>query len=108
MESLTVGHAALLTHAQHVEAIADEVAVAADAGRLVRVGSAAYGQLCVLVPTMLNAVQDVLVDGLETAADALRDTSVRLRTTAAGYDRADADTVSSLRGAGPSDIGRPG
>ena len=84
-------------HAGHVEAVADEVAAAAGAGRVVRAGSGAYGQLCVMVPAMLGVLQDILVDGLDECASSLRDTGARLRTTASEYDASDQFSASLLR-----------
>jgi hypothetical protein len=96
-----VRHAELVTHAGHVEGIGDRVATAARAGAAVRAGNAAYGKLCVMVPVMLNALQDILSDGINSAADSLHDTGVRLRTTATEYETTDqrrADTFKGIRG----------
>lgn len=79
----------LTTHAAHVEAIGAQVTTAAEAGAAVRPGPDAYGKLCVLVPVMLGALQDVVVDGISSAADALDDTGARLRTTAESYEATD-------------------
>ena len=76
-------------HAGRVESIGADVSAAARAVGAVRAGGDAYGRLCVLVPIALNAVQDVLVDGISVAAGSLRDTSRLLRTTAQEYDAAD-------------------
>jgi hypothetical protein len=69
----------------------------------VRAGNAAYGKLCVVVPVMLNALQDILVGGITAAAESLHDTGARLRTTtAAEYestDRRRADSLKGIRGA---------
>ncbi|XVV09994.1 type VII secretion target [Actinoplanes sp. CA-131856] len=80
----------LVTHAGHVEAVADGVATAAGAGRAVRADNGAYGQLCVMVPAMLNVLHDILVDGLDECAESLRDTGTKLRVTAGEYDASDA------------------
>lgn len=88
----------LVSHAGRVEAVGDRVAVAAQAGAVVRAGGDAYGKLCVMVPVMLGALQDVLVDGITTAADSLQDTGSRLRATAADYDGSDRRGVTALRG----------
>ncbi|WP_245923903.1 type VII secretion target [Paractinoplanes atraurantiacus] len=68
-DRMSVRATELVTHAGHVEAVADGVATAAGAGRAVRAGNDAYGQLCVMVPAMLNALQDILVDGLDECAE---------------------------------------
>jgi hypothetical protein len=88
-DQVAVRHAELLTHAGHVDGIADQVTTAAQAGSAVRAGNDAYGKLCTMVPVMLNALQDVLVDGINSASGSLRDTGSRLRTTAAEYESTD-------------------
>ena len=87
----------LIAHAGQVETVADRVATAAQAGVAARAGGDAYGKLCVMVPVMLNALGDVLVDGIDTAAESLRDTGTRLRATAADYDAADQRRAAVLR-----------
>jgi hypothetical protein len=91
----------LITHGRAVEAIADRVSTAASAGAAVRAGGEAYGQLCVMVPVMLNALQEVLVDGIRSAAASLHDIGARLAMTAAEYDTTDrrrADVFTAIRG----------
>ena len=88
----------LVVHAGHVEAIAAQVTTAAEAGAAVRPGPDAYGKLCVMVPVMLGALQDVVVDGMRAAADALDDTGARLRTTAESYRATDESRRRSLLG----------
>jgi hypothetical protein len=88
-----VRHTELVTHAATVEAIGDRVSTAKQAGDAVRAAADAYGQLCVMVPVMLGALQDVLVDGIARAADSLHDTGSRLRTTAGDYDDIDQRTA---------------
>jgi hypothetical protein len=100
-DQVGVRSAGLITHAGSVEAIADRVATAAAAGAAVRAGSDAYGKLCVMVPVMLNALQDVLVDAIRSAAASLHDTGARLQATAADYDTADrrrAGVFAAIRG----------
>jgi hypothetical protein len=85
-ELVGVRSAELFTHAGGVEAIAGRVSAAASAAAAVRAGRDAYGQLCVMVPVMLDTLQDALADGIRSAAESLHDTGARLRTTAAEYD----------------------
>lgn len=96
-DQVRVRHTELITHAGHVEAIAGRVATAAGAGRAVRAGDGAYGQLCALVPAMLNGLHDILLDGLDECAGSLRDTGGRLRTTAAEYEASDTTAAGTLR-----------
>ena len=88
----------LVALAGRVEDVGDRVTTAAQAGAAARAGGDAYGKLCVLVPVMLNALQDVLVDGITAAAGSLHDTGARLRATAADYDAADRRGAAALRG----------
>jgi len=97
---VVVRHPDLLTHATTVSAIGDEVVTAAQAGRVVRPSSEAYGKLCVMVPAMLAGLQDALVGGVASAADSLHETATRLRVTAESYAAADqqsADAFDSIR-----------
>jgi hypothetical protein len=84
-----VRHAELITHAGQIEEVGGKVATAAAAGSAVRAGGDAYGKLCAMVPVVLNALQDVLIDGINAAAESLRDTGGRLRATATDYEAID-------------------
>jgi hypothetical protein len=99
-DQVAVRHAELVTHAGHVEDIAGRVSTAASAGSAVRAGNEAYGKLCVMVPVMLNVLQDVLVDGIRSAAESLQDTGVRLRTTAAEYEGTDQRRANAFKSIG--------
>jgi hypothetical protein len=88
----------LVAHADHVEAIGDEVTTAAEAGAAVRPGFDAYGKLCVMLPVMLGALQDVVVDGIRSAAGSLDDTGARLRATAESYAATDEASWQTLAG----------
>jgi hypothetical protein len=97
-DQVGVRHAELVAHAGHVETIADQVRTAAQAGSSVRAGSDAYGKLCAMVPVMLNALQDILVDGINAAAESLHDTGARLRTTASDYETTDQRRAEAFKG----------
>lgn len=99
-DHVAVRHAELIAHAGHVEAIGERVTIAASAGSAVRAGADAYGRLCVMVPVMLNALQDVLVDGIHASAESLRDTGARLRATASEYKSTDRRRADGFRGIG--------
>jgi hypothetical protein len=88
-DQVGVRPADLMAHAGHIEAIGDQVATARQAGDAVRAGAGVYGQLCVMVPVLLGALQDVLVGGISTAADSLHDTGGRLRAAAQAYESTD-------------------
>ena len=87
----------LITHAANVEAVADRVTTAQQAGSSVRAGAEAYGKLCFMVPVMLGALQDVLIDGIAQAADSLHDTGTRLRATAGDYSSTDERSAKVLQ-----------
>ena len=100
MQPVAVHHPDLVTHAATVSAIGDEVVTAEQAGRVVRPAADAYGKLCVMVPAMLAGLQDVLVDGIGSAADSLHGTATDLRTTAESYATTDqclADLFAGIR-----------
>ncbi|NJC71632.1 ESX-1 secretion-associated protein [Planosporangium thailandense] len=82
--------AELVAHAGHIETIAGQVSTARQAGDAVRLDAGAYGKLCTIVPALLGGLQNLLVDGIDTAARSLHDTGARLRTAAESYQAADA------------------
>ncbi|WP_067496571.1 type VII secretion target [Actinoplanes sp. TFC3] len=82
----TVRPQEVAAHSTHVQAVADGVTAAADAGAVVRSGNEAYGQLCAFVPPMLNILQDTVINALRTTAARLNDTAGDLRDTAADYE----------------------
>ena len=99
-DSVTVVPAELLRHAGHVDQVAAGLALAADAGSTTRPGPEAYGRLCVIVPALLDELQEVIVDGISSAARSLEDTADRLRVAAEGYTSADHRSETALRHAG--------
>lgn len=80
----------LTAHAGHLDRAADRLDTARAAGQHVRLSADAYGQLCVLVPMLLDGLQRTLVDGIGAAAGSVRDSGERLRAGAARYRAADA------------------
>jgi hypothetical protein len=96
-DDLTVLPDAVVVHGGHVNAVADQVAVAGQAGHVVRVDQDAYGQLCTIVPLMVNTLQDLVLDAIDTAAGSLHDTADRLSTVAAGYQETDEVATDDLR-----------
>lgn len=100
-DQVAVRYTELVTHAGHVDGVADQVAVAAQAGSAVRAGGDAYGKLCAMVPVMLNVLQGSLIGGINAAATSLCDTGTRLRTTADDYastDQRRADVFKAIGG----------
>ncbi|MEV4642161.1 type VII secretion target [Actinoplanes sp. NPDC049548] len=92
-----VDAAALVTHAREVDGIGDGLATAAEAAETVRTDTGAYGQVCQLVPVMLNGLQQFMVDGILTAAASAHDTADALRSVAADYDEADRSAAERLK-----------
>ena len=84
-----VNSASLRSHAGAVDRIADGLTTASQAGEAVRTDTGAYGQLCQLLPALLNELQQAMVDGMATAAASVHDTADKLRTVAVDYDTAD-------------------
>lgn len=87
----------LTVHAARLDRSADSLDTARRAGQHVRLGADAYGQLCAIMPVLLDGLQRTLVDGIGTATGSVRDTADRLRTSADGYRTADARAGQSLR-----------
>lgn len=96
-DALTVRPADLISHAGHVEAVGDQVDLTKTAGQATRPGPEAYGKLCTIVPVMLGALQDKVVDGIDAAGHSLHDTAGRLRTAAEAYETTDNDNAATLR-----------
>jgi DNA-binding IclR family transcriptional regulator len=96
-DSYSVEPANLVEHAAHVAALGDEVAMAQQAGTVVRLGHHAYGVICVIVPVMLGPFQGVLVQAIGDAADSLHQIAPRLREAAGGYHATDAAGAARFR-----------
>lgn len=86
----------LTRHGGRLDGIADTLATAQQAGQAVRLGAGAYGQLCAMLPALLDGLQQVLVDGIGTAAHSVRDTAGRVRIVADAYDGADGRSAAAF------------
>ncbi|WP_328347192.1 type VII secretion target [Micromonospora sp. NBC_00421] len=86
----------LTAHAAHLDRCADSLDTARRAGQHVRLDAGAYGQLCAIVPALLDGLQRTLVDSVGTAAGSVRDTAGKLRSGADGYRAADARAARQL------------
>ncbi|MGC4816817.1 type VII secretion target [Micromonospora sp. DT63] len=80
----------LTAHAARLDRCAGSLDTAQQAGQHVRLGTDAYGQLCALMPTLLDGLQRTLVDGIGAAAASVRDTAGKLRVGADHYRSSDA------------------
>jgi uncharacterized protein YukE len=93
-----VHSASLVAHATEVDRIADGLTTAAQAGEAVRTDPGAYGQLGQMIPDLLNGLQQIMIDGMTTAAGCLHDTADSLRSVAAAYETADGNAAGRLQG----------
>ncbi|MGC4806734.1 type VII secretion target [Micromonospora sp. DT233] len=87
----------LTRHAERVERSGASLDTARQAGQHVRLGADAYGQLCAVMPLLLDGLQQTLVQGIDAAAASVRDTAGRLRAGADGYRASDARAEQLLR-----------
>lgn len=95
-DGLAVTPADLVAHAGQLERIADTLTTARQAGQATRLDSGAYGHLCGMLPVLLGGLQQLVIDGIDTAAHSVRDTAGRVRTAANGYDEADRRSETAL------------
>jgi hypothetical protein len=86
----------LASHAGHVATHADAVGTAVEAAATTTPGSDAYGQLCTMVPVLLNQLQSRIVDGLTSAEHALHDTADVLRQISQGLQLTDDDNAADI------------
>lgn len=96
-----VNPADVTTHAGRVDGVSSEVALAKQAGDAVRPSTDAYGKLCVMIPIMLGALQDVIVGAIDEAAHSLTDTAQRLRTASGDFIATDQQNAEDIARAGP-------
>ena len=96
-DGIQVDPDALTSHAAHLDRIADRLDTARQAGQHVQLSADAYGQLCAIMPALLDGLQRTLTDGIGTAADSVRDTGGKLRTSADRYRASDARAERLLR-----------
>ncbi|MFC5924037.1 type VII secretion target [Micromonospora vulcania] len=94
---IQVDPVALTSHAARVDRHADGLDTARQAGQHVRLSSDAYGQLCAIMPNLLDGLQRTLIDGIGTAASSVRETAGRLRTSAHRYQASDDRAEQLLR-----------
>ena len=90
---------AVLHHLHAVDAASAEMAQARAAAGEITMGSQAYGQLCQFLPAMLGPVFAGATEVLNEAADALTESALNLRRTAAEMTATDAGNAHSLNAA---------
>jgi hypothetical protein len=101
-DRIQVRPADLLAHAATIEGIGGQLETAKRAGDAVQLGAAAYGKLCTIVPVLLNELQQLLIDGIDTAAHSVHDTGARVRAAADAYQSSDEQAAAAhnrIRGA---------
>ncbi|MDX5459117.1 type VII secretion target [Micromonospora tulbaghiae] len=86
----------LAAHAAHLDRCAGSIDTARQAGQHVRLSAEAYGQLCAIMPVLLDGLQRTLTDGIGTAAASVRDTAGKLRSSAERYRASDAHAANLL------------
>lgn len=87
---------------QHAGAVSDasaKMAQARSAVREVTMDSQAYGQLCQFLPVLLSPVFGSAVDVMNDAVEALDETALKLRETAADMDVTDEGSARRVRAA---------
>jgi hypothetical protein len=85
--------ASVLRHAAAVGEASDQMTQARSAVREVTMDSQAYGQLCQFLPGLLSPVFGGAVEVLNDAVDALGETAMKLRSTAAAMAATDGDSA---------------
>ncbi|MFI6236967.1 type VII secretion target [Micromonospora sp. NPDC050784] len=88
----------LSAHAARLDRCAGSLDTAQQAGQHIRLGTDAYGQLCAMMPVLLDGLQRTLVDGIGAAAASVRDTAGKLRVGADRYRSSDAHAKHLLDG----------
>jgi hypothetical protein len=53
--------------------------------------------LCTIVPTLINGLQDLVLDAIGAADSSLHETAARLRAVASSYAETDAVSEASIR-----------
>lgn len=91
---------AVRQHATAVGEAADLMAVARSAVREVGMDRQAYGEICQFLPGLLEPLFGDAVDVLNGAVDALSETALKLRATAATIEATDVDSAGRLTEAG--------
>ncbi|WP_234361669.1 type VII secretion target [Plantactinospora sp. BB1] len=95
-DGIQANAADLRAHAGHLDAVAGDLATAKQAGDATRPGPEAYGRLCVIVPALLGQLQSILVEGIDAAAESVRDTGARVRSAADDYQSTDERSSAKL------------
>lgn len=98
---------AVVRHAVTVSEASDEMAQARAAVREVTMDSQAYGQLCQFLPSLLSPLFGLATEVMNDAVDALGETALKLRTTAASMESTDVGSARRLDHSGGSGLDLP-
>ena len=96
VDPLTVTPAQLVAHADLLFHLSSDVATARSAGQQVRMDAGAYGKVCVAIPIAMDALQDKVIDAIDTAAHGLYDGGVKLREAAGNYQTSDSNAAAVM------------
>ena len=99
VDPLTVTPAQLVAHADLLFHLSSDVATARSAGQQVRMDAGAYGKVCVAIPIAMDALQDKVIDAIDTAAHGLYDGGVKLREAAGNYQTSDSNAATVMTNA---------
>jgi hypothetical protein len=98
---------AVLTHATSVDDVAADLRTAHGAANQVYLDVGAFGQICSFVPSLFDPVLRSAVESISGAAEALTDSTGRLRTAVQNQQAADAASADTLTAAGNHNINLP-
>lgn len=85
--SVLVGE--IRAHAGRLDTLHEQLTTALDAANQVRLGSAAYGQICQFFVPIVNWVSQPGIDAISQAADTMSATATGVRDTATSYENQD-------------------
>jgi len=95
-EGYQVNAERLDSHVVHLEQIAGDIGTARSAATAVRLDVQAYGQMCLVVPIMINVLGGIVGDGLEDAVQSLRHNADQMKVMASRYREAEEQTQQRL------------
>lgn len=98
---------AVIRHAGAVSEASDEMLLVRGAAGEVAMDGQAYGQLCQFLPTLLSPLFGSATQVMSDAADALGETSSKLRVTATGMNAADAGSAQQLNATATPQLNLP-
>jgi Excreted virulence factor EspC, type VII ESX diderm len=98
---------AVLSHAGSVDGVAGDLRTAHAAANQVYLDAGAFGQICSFVPGMFDPVLRSAVESINSAVEALTDSSGKLRAAVSRQQAADETSSSTINTAGNHNINLP-